>query len=335
MMNRAAPPYSSRRLALQLARHALRSPGTFVQRVNGANLAHWRDARALHATCNICGHQGPLLDEMLDLQPCARHHIRPARETLRCRGCGSKMRDRVVAAALLDMLFDRGIIAPTIEALADVLPTHIRILDTDANSRIAQRLRHHPGFHRSLFLPGHANGENLGEERLFNIDLQEMPFRDRYFHVIITSDVMEHVRLVDRAHREIARCLRPIGEYIFTVPYDETLPRTWLLVDPETDEDLVPEPHFHRDPEIRRQGIRSYRVFGPDLVDDLAAAGLTAEFVPITRPEIGVFDGDVFRAALAQETSEHDGRALPGQAAKAAAQGGNARPSASEVVASS
>ena len=334
MLSRLAPPYTSRRLALQLTRHALRDPATFRNRVNRRNLDHWRGARQQVATSNICGHEGRLLDEMLDLEVFAHHHIRPARETLRCRGCGSKMRDRVIAEALLETLTSWGIIAPTIDALPDVLPSHIRILDTDANSRLAKRMRHHPGFHRSLLVPGKESGESLGEDRLLNVDLESMPFPDDYFHVIITSEVMEHVRYVDLAHREIARCLREMGAYLFTVPYDASLERTWQLVDPATDEDLVDEPHIHGDPEIRSQGIKSYRVFGRDIVDDLAVAGLEADYTPVERPDIGVFAGDVFRARLMPvDTSGPGGRASsqrPGWAA--GDKRGDARPSAPAAV---
>jgi SAM-dependent methyltransferase len=94
------------------------------------------------------------------------------------------------------------------------------------------------------------------------VDLEHIPFPDRSFDIVITTEVMEHVRHVDTAHREIARCLDEDGTYLFTVPYDASLARTWQLIDPVTDEPLVRPMHMHGDPGLREEGIKSYRVFG-------------------------------------------------------------------------
>jgi SAM-dependent methyltransferase len=206
------------------------------------------------------------------------------------------MRDRVLAAGLLDVFRQRGVDADTVAQLAGRLPDDVRILDTDAHSRIARRLQAHPGMIRSLYLPGKDNGERLDDDRMLNVDLERMPFPDRHFDVVITSEVMEHVRHVDTAHREIARCLKDDGVYLFTVPYDADLASTWVLIDPETDEELVSPPHVHGDPMIREEGIKAYRVFGRDLVEDLERTGLRAAFAPVHRPELGIFEGDLFVA---------------------------------------
>jgi SAM-dependent methyltransferase len=297
MIGRVAPPFSTRRLALLLLASGFRNPRGLRARVNLRNLKAWNRYRRTEAACNICGHVGTLRYDLPNLETFARHHIRPLRETLRCRGCHGKMRDRVLAAGLLDALRDRGVVAETVDELVGRLPEGVRILDTDAHSRIARRLQGHPGMIRSLYLPGRANGERLDDDRMLNVDLEQMPFPDGHFDVVITSEVMEHVRHVDTAHREIARCLKADGVYLFTVPYDPELASTWVLIDPETDEELVSPPHVHGDPMIREAGIKAYRVFGRDIVDDLERAGLRAGFAPVDRPELGIFDGDLFVAA--------------------------------------
>ncbi len=225
-----------------------------------------------------------------------RHRIGPLRETLRCRSCFSKMRDRTVAAGLLDVMAERfGVETDAIAALVDRMPEGLRVLDTDANGRIGRLLSHLPGYTVSLYQPDHENGADLGDG-VVNVDLERMPFPDRSFDIILTTEVMEHVRHVDTAHREIARCLSDGGSYLFTVPYDPSLPQTWKLIDPETDEELVHPPHMHGDPGLREEGIKSYRVFGQDIVTDLHSAGLDSRFVPMERPETGIFSGDLFRA---------------------------------------
>jgi SAM-dependent methyltransferase len=287
---------TDRRLALQLLRDGVTSPGTLRHRVNRENLAEWRRFRDVRARCNLCGHHGTLLHELPDLERFRRHRIRPLRETLRCRGCLAKMRDRTVAAGLLDVLADRfGVVAETIVELAGRLPAGVRVLDTDANSRMARLLSRSPGYTVSLFQPEHENGAALSGGAV-NVDLEHIPFPDRSFDIVITTEVMEHVRHVDTAHREIARCLDDGGTYLFTVPYDASLAQTWRLIDPETDEPLVRPMHMHGDPGLREEGIKSYRVFGRDIVADLHDARLDARFVSMERHRAGIFAGDLFLA---------------------------------------
>lgn len=299
MLQRIAPLATVRRLAAKVALESVRNPRQAKSRVNRHNLRELVRYRRLTSRCNICGHVGPLLYELPDLERLRSHHIGFLRETLRCRGCQSKMRDRTVAAGLLDVLRDRyGVVAETIDDLRHALPPEVRILDTDAHSRISRRLADCPGVTRSLFYPDRANGESLGE-RLVNVDLEAMPFDDGSFDVVITSEVMEHVRHVDVAHREIARCLSPRGVYLFTVPYDDSLDETLRLIDPVTDVPLLLPMHIHGDPGMREAGIKSYRVFGADIGAHLRAWGLEARFTPVDDPEHGIFGGDLFTATRA------------------------------------
>ena len=286
-------------MAAKLVIGGVRRPSTVRARVNRHNVKQLRRFRKVTARCNICGHVGPLLYEMPDLVRLREHHIGTLRETLRCEGCKSKMRDRTIAAGLLEVCRERfGIDASTIDDLAHRLPAAVRILDTDAQSRLGRRLAApgSPGVVRSLFYPDRDNGAELDEPGVLNVDLEQMPFPDGRFDIIITSEVMEHVRHVDVAHREIARCLDPKGTYIFTVPYDPALAETWDLIDPETDEPLVQPMHMHGDPGMRDEGITSYRVFGRDLPDDLREWGLEATFAPVDDPTIGTFGADLWLA---------------------------------------
>ncbi len=147
----------------------------------------------------------------------------------------------------------------------------------------------------SLYRPERPSGDLLGDG-VVNVDLEQMPFEDGMFDVILTTEVMEHVRFVDRAHSEIARTLAPGGRYAFTVPYDETLERTWRLIDPETDEFLVHPPHIHGDLGMRDEGIKSYRVFGRDIVEELGTFGLDTTFRWVDDEASGIFHGDLFVA---------------------------------------
>ncbi|WP_372733634.1 class I SAM-dependent methyltransferase [Nocardioides sp.] len=299
MLHRLAPRWTVRRQLAKVAVDGVRNPSHLRSRVNRHNLSALRRFHRTTADCNICGHHGRLLYEMPDLEVLRRHHIGFLRESVRCRACGSKMRDRALAAGLLGELSRRfDVQAATIDELATVLPPDLKILETDAASRLSRRLADSPSVTRSLYYPDRASGESLGEERLLNVDLEQMPFEDDSFDLILTTEVMEHVRHVEVAHREVARCLRPGGAYVFTVPYDPALEETLVLIDPETDEPLVLPMHMHGDPGMRDEGIKSYRVFGRDIVETLGRCGLETRFAPVEDPAIGVFGGDLFVAEL-------------------------------------
>ena len=298
MQRRAfAPTGTDRRLALVLLKFALRQPRQLRQRINWENLTAWRKYRRIAITCNICGHRGTLLHEMPDRTTLREHRIGVLREALRCRGCYSKMRDRTLAAVVLDTVAEAyGSSARTIDELANQWPEGLRVLDTDAYGHLADRLRLQSEYVASLFDPELENGDSTPDGTI-NVDLERMPFPDGSFDLILTSEVMEHVRHADIAHREIARCLSPGGSYVFTVPYDDSLAHTWPLIDSETDEFLVHPPHIHGDDaRLRSGGIKSYRVFGRDIVENLHACGLEVRFLRMDRPDAGIFGGDVFFA---------------------------------------
>lgn len=295
VVTEAFPRGSDRHLFLQLAVAGLKRPASLKRRLTAQNRFLWRSFGQLEFVCNICEHRGPALYQMPDMQLLETYRIARLRETLRCRRCHSSMRDRTLAAALLDVVrIKHGVEAKSISALAQRLTGQLRIYDTDAHSPLSKQLAGRAGYVRSFWQPGYDNGQQVGPG-LFNMDLQHLTFADAAFDIVLTSDVMEHVRDDAAAHREIARCLKPGGTYLFTVPYDETQQRTRILVDTTTGTDIPLEPlHLHGDPVD--DYIVAYRIYGRDLLSDLAAAGFDAVYMPQSVPSAAVFSGDVFVA---------------------------------------
>ena len=201
------------------------------------------------------------------------------------------MRQRTLASVLLSLL-------PTSARSLDQLSLAdwpaLSVLDTDDHGPLSARMKAFDGYTRSTLEPGVPNGASVPSGATC-ADLEDLPFTSNSFDIIMTSDVMEHVRHDDAAHAEIFRCLRPGGTYIFTVPYDGALSRTRRLVDTSGRRDVYLEPpHFHGDP--IRGGILAYRIYGPDLLEQLADIGFNVEERRITEPTSGIFDGDVFIA---------------------------------------
>lgn len=233
-----------------------------------------------YGTCNICG-------QKTHFKTLGSNNLR---ESLLCEVCGSSCRNRSLASGLLHIM-GQG----TVQSIAELAtaPSGPRILDTDSFSPIFKFLKSADFYTGSIYMPDRPNGDVLGPKTL-NVDLQSMPFPDESFDIILTSDVMEHVRRDDLAHREIFRCLKPGGHYVFTVPYVPGWQANQIRVDSSGSEDVfLMEKQYHGDP-VNREGILVYRIYGQELLVQLQRLGFTVTFLDIPEPEKGILTKDLF-----------------------------------------
>ena len=195
------------------------------------------------------------------------------RESMTCSVCGATARQRAMAAGLIEAL---GLEAKSIGDVSKRAADK-RILDTDPMGPIARYLKGHPFYTSTIYLPDRPFGEEV-ESGLWNADLANLPFEDQAFDAILTSDVMEHVRHPEAAHREIWRCLRPGGAYVFTVLYVPGWTTRQTLVEVDGDRDImVAPPQYHGCPIRPDQGILVYRIYGRDLIQELTDLGFRVE----------------------------------------------------------
>jgi SAM-dependent methyltransferase len=105
-------------------------------------------------------------------------------------------------------------------------------------------------------------------------DLQRLTFEDRSVDLIISSDILEHVRDPRVALAETFRVLRPGGRHVFTVPFKwPFLPKSVARVDTSGTEDVdVLPPVYHGSP-IEPEGSLVYTDFGMDLPEILREIG--------------------------------------------------------------
>jgi SAM-dependent methyltransferase len=275
--------------------NALRGRDSLAPRLRKRNFENFRRFGGKDLACNVCGTTARPFFDFPDLDLRHAHRIGELRETVQCTHCGATMRLRFLAQPLLDRIAQAvGKPVPTVQSVLDTGLGGLRILDSDAYSPISRILRALPGYEVSSYRPDQPMNSLLGKNHR-NIDLERMPFPDGSFDVLLTSDVMEHVRDIDAAHAEIARVLRPGGQYIFTVPYDPHCPTHHVLVDTSGKDDrfLVP-PQYHGDPITG--GILAYRVFGQGIFADLARVGLQARFLQLNSEPVMIENGDVFVA---------------------------------------
>jgi len=108
-----------------------------------------------------------------------------------------------------------------------------------------------------------------------NQNLECLTFPDASFDVVITTDVMEHVRLADRAHKEIRRVLKSAGDgiYLFTVPIIRTRYESEIrveIVDPDDPaKDIIHQLEYHGDKNSAEGRALTYRSYGSGLDDEL------------------------------------------------------------------
>lgn len=295
-----APRQSLRRLALSFVRDAIRSPRSLLNRLSAENFANRRACATLQIQCNVCGADTGLFYDFPDVRLRHEHGIGLLRETLACRACGASMRDRQMAHGLL-RVFETytGCLPGTLHDLVKIKAdcrAELNLLDTDSFSSINRVLRGMPNYQHSQFQPEQPNGAVLPDGSK-NVNLMAMPFETGSLDVVMTSDVMEHVEDDELAHREIHRCLRVGGTYIFTVPYDPCLMATRRLTQ-RTGED---KPNFilrrqaHGDP-LSNSGVLAHRIYGQQFQDELRALGFDVTFLNIDDFTAGIYGGDLFIA---------------------------------------
>ena len=151
----------------------------------------------------------------------------------------------------------------------------------------------------SSYRPDAAPGADLGEG-VVNQNLEHLTYADETFDLVITSDVMEHVRLDAHAHAEIYRVLKRGGVYVFTVPHfrdrHDTLVRVLVHEDgdPSRDEFLT-EPEYHGDANAPGgQGVLSYRSYGTILDEQLDAMGFDVTYTGTPDDLHGIRNTELF-----------------------------------------
>ena len=254
----------------------------------------------LRGVCNACGRGTRFFrdDPSLD------------RESLICEHCRTTSRYRSIARGILKAIEARtGIRADALARLpVNAGGVAFRVYDTQAPFSFESCAYPLPELLRrcswtdvtvSSYRPDAPPGEQLAAG-LVNQNLEHLTFADATFDLVITSDVMEHVRLDAKAHAEIARVLKRGGIYIFTVPHfrdrRDTLVRVRVHAadDPARDEHLT-EPEYHGDANAPDgAGALSYRSYGTILDEELDALGFDVTFSAANDDARGIRNAELF-----------------------------------------
>ena len=278
----------------------------FLQRFWGGSEDPLLRMASLAGSCNVCG------------RPATFHYDdwQTARESMVCVHCRCTSRYRSLARGLLRAVEElRGVRADSLaelrartaaERLA-VYDTQVAITALRGAYPISSLLADVPwiDLRTSAYRTSLPWGTEV-EKGVTNQNLEALTFPDASFDVVLTSDVMEHVRLAADAHREIRRVLRPGGVYLFTVPHDRgqvaTLERVRIVdpADPARDEFLM-EPEYHGDANSPDNRALAYRLYGLDLDDELRGLGFAVDYTREDDLSLGIVNTELFYCRVAGE----------------------------------
>lgn len=255
--------------------------------------------------CNVCGNETQFFynDPLL------------YRESLLCGECLTTSRYRSIARGILKAIQTQtSIQAPSLAELpATADNVSFKIYDTqppffyDTSAYPIPELLAKCNWideQTSVYRPRETAGTSLGPN-FTNQNLEQLTFSDNTFDIVITSDVMEHVRLDYKAHAEIKRVLKPGGFYLFTVPHFRHARNTLIRVeivdpgDPEKDE-YVLEKEYHGDANSEDHQALSYRSYGTEIDEILSEMGFSVEYCNEDFPENGIINTELFYCRLSK-----------------------------------
>jgi SAM-dependent methyltransferase len=216
-------------------------------------------------TCAVCGWQGNF-----------RRTMAAVRETLGCRQCRATLRYRGQAETLLRVLGD-GTATTLAELAGSGALSDLRVFEPGITGPLRPYLGKAGEYHQSFYDPSIPSGTI--RNGIACQDLMATSHPDAYFDLVVSSDIMEHVRHPFEAFAEIRRILKPGGAHVFTVPFGLPLPaktRTRVDVSGPEDRHVLP-PVYHGSGDGGRSLV--YTDFGRDMVEILAGIGLQTQAV--------------------------------------------------------
>lgn len=220
-------------------------------------LSHW----GLKYKCPFCGyHSKDLFPIGIDNPTIKRYQIIGAGlRNAGCPKCASTDRERLIYTYLKQELniFSRP---------------QTRVLHIAPEMIIANQFIAH-GFKKYTCGDFYAEGQHADYSKDFvkYMDIQDLPFADNSFDLIICNHVLEHVFDEKKAMRELFRVLTKDGRAILQVPISPILEKT--ISDPSITDGTILEEKF---------GQRDHvRLFGKDYAEIIESCGFLVERIKL------------------------------------------------------
>ena len=200
-------------------------------------------SKVIEDKCNICGEKTlfTISDDATLLREAA------------CSNCKTSIRTSDLIGVLKELIDNKA-------------SEDIQILNLCSQGKVHELYGQLPGYHCGEFFDNVSSGDY--HDGVMCVDLQNIPFEDNYFDIVVTEDVLEHVFDINKALKEINRVLKMGGKHIFTVPLHENIVTMSRKNDP-----LVV---MHGDP-LRSEGAKVITDFGRDIVSFVDRFGMKTE----------------------------------------------------------
>lgn len=192
------------------------------------------------------------------------------REGRTCEHCGSNLRSRQLALALVSSINNElGTTASCLHELCN--SPRVTSLDVAEINFVG-------GLHTFLKKLPQLRYSEFGskEPGVPSEDLMCLSYPDATFDLVITSDTLEHVPDIDVALGEISRVLKPSGMHIFTVPvvWDRPATRQRAIIDNGKVVHLLP-PSSHG----AKDEFLVFYEFGADFIKRCEEAGFKVDLI--------------------------------------------------------
>ncbi len=218
----------------------------------------WRHSKGI---CPVCSHRTIFLfTKKLEL----------IREHAVCIRCRSISRHRAMALCILNEYSTKGI-----RNLTDFrFSPDLRVLNTSHGSPLSKALGNAPNIYNTEYFDDCQTGHF--KNGIMCQDLENLSFGSGTIDLVITEDVFEHVKDIEKAFSEVFRVLKKGGFHIFSIPFffDN---RTRHLFEKQGDKyiPIVFPIEYHGD--IIRGRIPAYHYLGYDTFDLLNNIGFTTK----------------------------------------------------------
>jgi SAM-dependent methyltransferase len=207
----------------------------------------------MNKNCSVCGgsefiQHTVLWSELCETWKLSQHEIEYVNKQQGhcCINCGSNMRTRVLASAIISSYFDHDLLK---DLISDNEFGKKKILEINQAGSLHQFISTHSQ-HRLIEYP---------EFDMMNLDLPS-----EEFDLIIHSDTLEHVADPVAGMRECCRVLKKGGKCFYTIP---------IILDRMTKSRLGLAPSYHGNPEEKPEDYLVYTEFGCDAWRTAFAAG--------------------------------------------------------------
>lgn len=229
-------------------------------------LSHW----GFKYKCPFCGFHSRKLNPIGIDNPTIRRYqiIGAGLRNAGCPKCGSTDRERLVYTFLK-------------HELAIFNKPQTRVLHIAPEMIIADQFIKH-GFANYTCGDFFAEGQHAdySHELVKHMDVQNLPFDDNSFNLIICNHVLEHVYDEEKAMKEIYRVLNRGGTAILQVPFSPVLEKT--ISEPSITDPTILEEKFGQKDHVR--------LFGKDYVSKLKSCGFVVDTLKLQQkhPKFGL-----------------------------------------------